>query len=70
MTEKVLRVLEYNKIIALLVEKASSDPGKKLCRNLKPDTDLKSINKAQQETADALALLFEKGSLSFLEILI
>lgn len=65
MTEKVLRVLEYNKIIKLLEEKASSEPGKKICRALKPETDLKVINKAQEETADALALLFEKGSISF-----
>jgi DNA mismatch repair protein MutS2 len=65
MTEKVLRILEYNKIITLLEEKATSSPGKAKCRALKPSIDLKAINKAQLETADALALLFEKGSLSF-----
>lgn len=65
MTKKVLRVLEYDKIINLLEEKASSKPGKKLCHELKPDTNLKEINNAQEQTADALALLFEKGSLSF-----
>ena len=65
MTEKVLRVLEYNKIIALLEEKATSSPGKKKCHELQPSIDLKEINKAQLETADALALLFDKGSLSF-----
>lgn len=65
MTEKVLRVLEYNKIVALLEEKATSLPGKIKCSKLLPQVDLNEINQAQLETADALALLFQKGSLSF-----
>ena len=65
MNEKVLRTLEYDKIINLLTDKASSEPGKELCRNLVPITDLDVINQAQQETADALARLFKKGSTSF-----
>lgn len=65
MNEKVLRVLEYNKIIGLLTEKADSEPAKKLCTALTPSTDLEEINKAQTETADALARLFRCGSTSF-----
>ena len=65
MNEKVLRTLEYDKIINLLTDKASSEPGKELCRNLVPGTDLEEINMAQQETADALTRLFQKGSTSF-----
>ena len=65
MNEKVLRTLEYNKIIAMLAEKANSEPGKKLCMELKPYTDIVLINEAQQQTADALSRLFRKGSTSF-----
>ncbi len=65
MNDKVLHTLEYDKIIALLTEKASSEPGRELCRALKPGTDPAEINQAQQETADALSRLFKKGSTSF-----
>ena len=65
MNEKVLRTLEYNKIIALLVEKADSAPGKKACEELVPSTDLDEIRKSQDETRDALTRLFQKGSTSF-----
>ena len=65
MNTKVLTTLEYNKIIDLLTEKADSDPGKKLCRDLVPSTDLSAIRTAQRETKDALARLFRIGSTSF-----
>ena len=65
MNTKVLTTLEYNKIIDLLTEKADSEPGKKLCRDLVPSTDLSTIRTAQRETKDALARLFRIGSTSF-----
>ncbi len=65
MNEKVLHTLEYNKIINMLTERANSDPGRKLCRELKPYTDIDVINEAQQQTADALSRIFKKGSTSF-----
>lgn len=65
MNEKVLHTLEYTKIIHLLTQKASSDPGRAMCRELVPFTDLKVIEAAQRETADALSMLFAKGSTSF-----
>ena len=65
MNEKVLRTLEYNKIISLLVEKADSTPGKKLCEELIPMVDIDEIRKAQNETKDGLSRLFKKGSTSF-----
>ncbi len=52
-------------IIDLLTEKADSEPGKKLCRELVPSTDLSAIRTAQRETKDALARLFRIGSTSF-----
>lgn len=65
MNEKVLHTLEYTKIINLLIQKASSEPGRDMCKKLIPMTDLDSIRLAQQETSDALSMLFAKGSTSF-----
>lgn len=65
MNEKVLRTLEYTKIISLLVEKADSGPGKRLCEELLPMVDVEEIRRAQTETKDALTRLFQKGSTSF-----
>lgn len=65
MNTKVLNTLEYNKIIALLEDKADSEPAKKLCRELLPSTDLEEIRKNQLMTADALNRLFKKGGTSF-----
>ena len=65
MNEKGLKILEYDKIIGMLSEKADSAPGKKCCQELQPMTDLHQINLAQTETEDALARLFKLGSTSF-----
>lgn len=65
MNQKVLKTLEFNKIVDRLVDKASSHPGKEMCRSLDPMIDLKEINVAQQETYDALGMLISKGGISF-----
>ena len=65
MNQKVLKTLEYNKIIEMLEAKANSEPGKKLCRELSPSTDLEEIRKNQSHTADAISRLFKSGSTSF-----
>ena len=65
MNAKVLRVLEYDKVIRMLEDKASSPPGRELCRSLTPMTDLTDIEAAQEETAAALARLFSRGSINF-----
>ncbi|MCC8029500.1 MAG: endonuclease MutS2 [Lachnospiraceae bacterium] len=65
MNQKALRVLEYDKIIALLADQASSDAGRTLCENLRPMTDPDQISRAQAETKDALERIFRRGGLSF-----
>lgn len=65
MNEKVLNTLEYTKILQSLTDFADSEPGKKLCRDLKPITDLEVIRCTQAETRDALSRLFRQGSTSF-----
>ena len=65
MNQKVLKTLEYNKILEMLASKANSSPGKKLCRELLPSVDLEEIQNSQRQTADALRRLFRDGSTSF-----
>lgn len=65
MNEKVLRTLEFHKIISMLVEKADSALGRQMCQELVPSDDINQIQNAQQETKDALSRLFQKGSTSF-----
>ena len=65
MNEKVLRIVEYDKIIARLEDHADSQPGKKLCRGLLPMDNLFDIEHAQAQTESALSHLFRKGSISF-----
>ena len=65
MNQKALKVLEYDKIIQLLAEQATSDAGKKRCLELLPMTDKQLITDAQAQTADALSRIYRKGSISF-----
>lgn len=65
MNQKVLKTLEYDKIIRQLEEYAASQPGKELCRSLLPASNLEEIRQAQQETADAVSRVRMKGSISF-----
>ncbi|WP_373244888.1 endonuclease MutS2 [Lacrimispora indolis] len=64
MNQKVLKTLEYNKIIHQLTGYAASAPGKLLCQNLLPMSDFHEIVQAQTETSDALTRVRMKGSLS------
>lgn len=65
MNEKVLKTLEYHKILSQLSEYAFSDTAKKRCLSLRPITDRGQIELLQLQTKDALSRLFRCGSLSF-----
>lgn len=65
MNEKVLKTLEYNKIIDQLVEYASCEEAKKRCQELRPITDKALIEQQQLQVKDALTRLFKSGNLSF-----
>ena len=62
MNEKVLKTLEYDKIVALLADYASSPLGRAQCQALVPLTDIDEITQAQKETSDALTRVRLKGS--------
>ncbi len=65
MNAKALHVLEYDKIIDKLSEYATSEPGRKLCKDLLPSNDIRQIRADQTRTGDAIARIFKKGSVNF-----
>ena len=65
MNRRALQILEYDKIIRMLEGRATSDPGRKLCRELLPSSVLSEIEGAQQETSDAASRLLRKSAPSF-----
>lgn len=65
MNQKTLTKLEFDKIVALLEEEASSFRGRQLCRKLKPLTDIDRIHTLQEQTAAAFTRIVRKGKISF-----
>lgn len=65
MNKRSLRILEYNKILTMLTEYATSPMAKKRCDRLKPQRDISTINVLQEETRDALLRLNRQGNVSF-----
>lgn len=62
MNEKTLRSLEYKKIIDSLVDKCQSSLGRKRVEDIYPSTDIKEVEKLQDETDEALTLLMKRGA--------
>lgn len=65
MNTKSLKTLEYNKIIDQLTGYASSEIAREQLRKLTPMTNISDINKALDETNDALSRIYAKGCVSF-----
>ena len=63
MNQKVLRTLEYNKIVEQLAEYAFGADTKERCLSLLPSTSLSEITNAQQQTKDAMNRSLKKGRL-------
>jgi len=62
MDKKVLRVLEYNKIIDKLADKTTSVLSREIAEQLIPSDDISSIVSMQQETSEAVSMIMRKGS--------
>ena len=60
-----MKTLEYNKILDTLAECAGSEPGKNMCRKLRPSGNFEWINKSLTETDDALKRLIKNDRVSF-----
>ncbi len=65
MNKKVLKTLEYDKIIAQLSCHASSDAGRELCLSLLPLDSIEDIRTAQLQTSDAVARLRKRPGPSY-----
>ena len=63
MNERSLRVLEFNKICELLSEQAVSRAAKKLALELKPTDKVDEIEFMQKETAEAVSIIVQKGTI-------
>lgn len=62
MNEKALRVLEYNKVLEMLVQKASSALGKELCQQLRPSSKVEEVIAWQKETTEATNMMIQIGT--------
>jgi len=62
MKEKVLRVLEYDKIVAMLCEECCSRLTRTEAQNLTPMTDARLIRNELDATDEAVAVLLKKGA--------
>ena len=65
MNKRSLNILEFNKVLEMLRDKADSIPGKALCMSLMPSDSPDEIRLLQQNTEDALLRIIKKGSVSF-----
>jgi DNA mismatch repair protein MutS2 len=63
MHERVLRVLEFNKIKEQLIEHASSTLGKEKAQKLLPSSDFLEVVRLQEETDEAANVLRIKGNI-------
>ena len=68
MNTKTRNKLEFNKIVDLLEEQASSFRGRQLCSNIKILKDIHEINLQQEQTAAAFTRLVKKGRFSFSDV--
>lgn len=62
MNDRTLRVLEYNKIVDMLVSKAESSLGKEIAQQIKPISDINEVEKLHQETDEAVTMIIKRGS--------
>lgn len=58
-----LEKLEFTKIKNILSSYAETDTGKKMCLNLQPSNNKEKVQKALDETTEAVALIYRKGNL-------
>ena len=65
MNKKVLKTLEFNKILERLSAYAASEETKARCLALTPITDINILNSLQETTGDALSRLYKDSSISF-----
>ncbi len=63
--KRVLKTLEYDKILNMLAAEAGSKPGKDQAFSCYPVIDLKTIDTWQKQTSDSVSRMIKSGSVSF-----
>lgn len=63
MNEKTLRILEYDKIIKMLSERASYSLGKDICMDLKPSPNIFEVQDRLNETNESFGMVLKWGTL-------
>jgi len=58
-----LEKIEFNKIKNILSEFATNESAKKMCLNLTPSTEPKTVERTLTETTEAVSLIYRKGNL-------
>lgn len=61
--EKSYKTLEFHKILQLLADEASSQPGREVCLALLPESDPEEVRHRLDETDDALREILRNGTL-------
>ena len=65
MNKKIFEILEFQKIRDMLENCATSQPGRTLCQNLMPETEIETIQRMQDETSAARERIRYKHQISF-----
>lgn len=63
MNSKALSVLEYNKIVGMLVDKTTSSLGARHAREIKPSSEIEEVLHMQRETSEAQSMILKSGNI-------
>lgn len=63
--QKLLKTLEFNKIIEMLVKEAVTSPGKELCESLVPAFEIYEIKNSLKETEEAVNIILRYSAPNF-----
>lgn len=63
--DKALKVLEYDKIIEMLLDLTQGELARDLVENLEPSNDIEEIRRMQEETSEAYRILVRYGDIDY-----
>ena len=63
--DKALKVLEYDKIIEMLLDLTEGELARDLVENLEPSNEIDEIRRMQEETSEAYRILFRYGDIDY-----
>lgn len=66
--EKSAAKLELNRVLEMLAQCAGSEDGKLACQNLRPSSDLETVQELQRQTTAACTMSAVQGSPSFCDV--